>query len=244
MYRERRGENKMVPIVIAGIILAFLSIDVIIQTVQHRRGKQVHGFFIPDPIEEAVPLNFGRMLDCLRGFGIAPAHNVFVHSGHTWAGIEQSGEAVVGLDSFVKRAIGKVDEVEFPQVGQKVRQGEKLLVVHQGNRVAEFVAPIDGVISAVREIPAHLSDLRSSDWICRIKPNNLAANLKVLRIAEDAVKWMYEELFRLQELVAMQIPRLQTVGVTMQDGALALDNLLETLDDDAWNQFQTRFLKS
>lgn len=234
----------MVPIAIAGIILAFLTIDVIIQTVQHRRGKRMHGFFMPDPVEEAVPINFGRMLDCLKGFGIAPAHNVFVHSGHTWAGIEHSGEAVVGLDSFVKRAIGKVDALELPKVGQKVRQGEKLLAVRQGNRAAEFVAPIDGVVSAVKEMPVDVSDLKSADWICRVKPNNLAANLKVLRIAEDAVKWMYEELFRLQELVVMQIPRLQTVGVTMQDGALTLDNLLETLDDDAWNQFQARFLKS
>jgi glycine cleavage system H protein len=235
----------MVPVTIAGIILAFLGIDVIIQSIQHRRGKPVRGFFIADPAEEAepVPVNYGRMLDCLKSFGIAPPQNVFLHSGHTWAGIEQSGEAVVGLDSFVKRAIGRVDAVELPLVGQKVRQGERLLAVRQGNRVAEFVAPVDGVISAVNEMPASAADLRKAEWICRMKPSNLAANLKVMRIAEDAVKWMYEELFRLHELVAMQIPRLQTVGVTMQDGAVALENLLETLDDDAWKQFEERFLK-
>ncbi len=234
----------MVPIAIVGIILAFLCVDVVIQTIQHKRGRQIHGFFIPDPAEASpAPLNYGRMLNCLRGFGIAPPQNVFVHSGHTWAGVEQSGEAVVGLDSFVQRAIGKVDGIELPKVGEKVRQGQRLLAVRQGDRVAEFVAPIDGVISAVKDMPARLSDLKAADWICRIKPSNLSANLKVMRIAEDAVKWMYEELFRLQELVATQIPRLQTVGVTMQDGALALDHLLETLDDEAWVQFQQHFLK-
>ena len=83
----------------------------------------------------------------------------------------------------------------------------------------------------------------NSDWICRIKPNNLAANLGALRIAEDGVKWIYEELLRLQEMVVMQMPRLQTVGITMQDGPLALDNLLEALDDETWNVFQNEFLK-
>ncbi|RJP19698.1 MAG: hypothetical protein C4520_12530 [Candidatus Abyssobacteria bacterium SURF_5] len=235
----------MVPIAIAGIILAFLVIDVIIQTVQHRRGRRVHGFFIPDPADEvSPPVDYGRMLDCLKRFGIAPPHNAFVHSGHIWAAVEQSGEAVVGLDSFVKRVIGKVDAVELPRVGQAVHQGERLMAVHRGNRIAEFVAPVDGVITEVKEVPAPVSDLGGTDWICRIKPSNLSANLKVLRIAEDAVKWMYEELFRLHELVAAQIPRLQTVGVTMQDGALALDNVLQTLDEDAWNQFQRQFLKS
>jgi glycine cleavage system H protein len=234
----------MVPVAIAGIFLAFLAVDVVIQTLQHKRGKRVHGFFIPDPAEDvsAVPLNYGRMLQCLKSFGIVPPQNAFLHSGHTWAGIEESGEAVVGLDHFAKKAIGKVDGIELPLVGQKVRQGERLLAVRQGNRIAEFVAPVDGVISAVKDMPARIFDLKAADWICKINPSNLSANLKVLRIAEDAVKWMYDELFRLQELVARQIPRLQTVGVTMQDGALALDSLLENLDEDAWKQFQEHFL--
>jgi hypothetical protein len=65
-----------------------------------------------------------------------------------------------------------------------------------------------------------------------------------MKFAEDAVKWTYDELSKLQELVAMQIPRMQTVGATMQDGPLALDNLLEGLDDETWDMFQERFLKN
>jgi hypothetical protein len=65
-----------------------------------------------------------------------------------------------------------------------------------------------------------------------------------MKIAEEAITWIHDELFRLQELVVMQMPRLQSVGATMQDGALALDNLLETLDDEAWNMFEERFLKT
>ncbi len=235
----------MVPVAIVGIMLAFMAVDVAIQTIQHRRGRRVHGFFIPDPAEEAsrIPLNYGRMVNCLKSFGIAPIQNVFFHKGHTWAAIDGSGEAAVGLDAFAQRIIGKVDKIHLPQIGQKVCQGETFMKVRQGNRTAEFVSPIDGTVTSVAGMtPQHGS--RLPDWVCKIKPSNLSANLSVLKIAEDAVKWTYEELFRLQELVAMQIPRLQTVGVTMQDGGIALDNLLENLDDEAWKLFNERFLKS
>ncbi|GAB4331508.1 MAG: hypothetical protein Kow0099_02810 [Candidatus Abyssubacteria bacterium] len=234
----------MVPIAIAGIALAFILVDVTIQFIQHRRGKVVYGFFIPDPPEPdmAQPANYGRMLECLREFGIAPVHNAFMHPGHTWAAVEESGQAAVGVDAFARSAIGRIDEVSLPRVGEEVRQGERLFSVRQGGRVAEFVSPINGTVTALNE--AAKGHGLAAGWLCRIKPSNLSKDVKTLRIAEDAVKWMYGELFRLHELVAGQIPRLETVGVTMQDGAVALDNLLESLDDESWKLFRQRFLQN
>ncbi len=236
----------MVPLAIVGIILAFLAVEIAIQFIEHRRGGEVYGFFMPDPIGEAshLPANYARMVDCLRDFGIAPPKNAFLHRGHSWAAIAESGEAEIGLDAFARKAIGRVDEVELPAMGRSVRQGEKLFAVRQGSRVAEFVAPIDGIVSSVNDTLSRRRDLDSSGWVCKVRPSNLSANLKVLKVAEEAVRWIYDELFRLQELVAAQMPRLQTVGVTMQDGALALDNLLETLDDEAWKLFRERFLEN
>ena len=77
-----------------------------------------------------------------------------------------------------------------------------------------------------------------------IEPENLSISVKAMKFAEDAIKWTYDELSKLQEMVATQIPRMQTVGATMQDGPLALDKVLETLDDETWNMFQDRFLKN
>lgn len=236
----------MVPVAIVGMILAFVLVEVAIQVIERRRGREVYGFFMPDPVEEPshLPMNYARMVDCLRDFGIAPPKNAFLHRGHSWAAIEQNGEAEIGLDAFARKAIGRVDEVELPEMGRKVRQGEKLFAVRQGSRVAEFVAPIDGIVSSVNDTLSRRQDLDSSGWVCKVRPSNLAANLRTLKVAEDAVRWVYDELFKLQELVAAQMPRLQTVGVTMQDGALALDNLLETLDDEAWKLFNERFLEN
>ena len=234
----------MVPIAIVAIALAFLAVEIIIQAVETRRGKDVYGFFTPDPPEEAAqtPANYSRMAASLDAFDIKPPANVFLHEGHTWAAVEKSGEAEIGVDPLARKAIGKIDGVGLPNVGRKVRRGEKLFSLRQGMRAADFVSPVDGVVTEVNDSVARGAGMDSADWICKVNPRNLSDDLKALRIAEDGVRWIYGELSRRQEMVAMQIPRLQTVGVIMQDGGLALDNLLEALDVEAWEAFNEQFL--
>ena len=233
----------MVPIAIVAIIVAFIAVDMIIQHIKAGRGDEVYGFFMPDPPAytfDAGP-NFSRVVASLDAFGIRPPSNVFLHGGHTWISMEDSGEARIGVDGLARKAIGKVDTFDLPEVGQAVRQGERLFSFRQGNRTAEFAAPIDGTVTHLNKEGLRRED--PSEWVCKVTPSNFSKNLGALKIAEDGAKWIYEELLRLQELVVMQMPRLQTVGVTMQDGPLALDNLLESMDDEAWNIFQEDFLK-
>jgi len=232
----------MVPIAIVAIIVAFIVVDMIIQHVKAGRGEEIYGFFMPDPPEYVADTgpNFSRMVASLDDFGIRPPSNVFLHGGHTWTSVEDSGEARIGIDALARKAIGKVDTFDFPKVGQAVRQGDRLFSFRQGNRIAEFAAPIDGIVTHLNKGGLRRED--PSEWVCKVKPSNFSKNLGALRIAEDGIKWIYEELLRLQEVVAMQMPRLQTVGITMQDGPLALDNLLESLDDETWNIFQKEFL--
>jgi glycine cleavage system H lipoate-binding protein len=236
----------MVPLTIVGIFLVLLATDMVIQYIQAGRGEEVYGFLMPDPPLEkkpAVQLNFSRVVDSLANFGILPPSNVFLHDGHTWAAVDESGEARIGVTALARKAIGRINSLELPAVGQTLRKGDKLFTVRQGERTAEFVAPIDGTVSLVNENASQGADLNPSDWICKISPKNLSTNLKSLRFAEDSVRWIYDELLNLHELVAMQLPRLQTVGVTMQDGPFPLDNLLESFDDETWNIFENRFLK-
>ena len=236
----------MVPIAIAGIALAFLAVELIIQMMEAKQGKEVYGFFMPDPPMRVsdLPPNFSRMVSSLADFGINPPSNVFLHPGHTWAAVEGSGEAKIGVTALAGKAIGKIDGLVLPKPGQTIRQGEKLFSLRQGHRTAEFVAPLSGTIRSVNEALAEGGALDPSEWICKVQPENLSISIRALKFAEDAVKWTYDELSKLQELVAMQIPRMQTVGATMQDGPLALDNLLEGLDDETWDMFQERFLKN
>ncbi len=234
----------MVPIAIVTIALAFLAVEMIIQTVEARRGKEVHGYFMPDPpMPAVVPVNYERMAASLGEFGIRPPANVFMHEGHTWTSVKGSGRTEIGISAFARKAIGKIDGLELPEVGEAVKKGERLFALKQGARLAGFVAPIDGTIVEVNAAMAS-GGVDSSEWILKVEPDNLSDDIKVMKVAEDAVRWVYSELSRLQQLVSSQIPRLQTVGITMQDGGVALDSLFESLDDEAWNAFTDQFLKS
>jgi glycine cleavage system H lipoate-binding protein len=242
---KRKGEAKMVPITVVAVILAFLAVDTIIQYIKAWRGEEVYGFFMPDPpgkISEA-PVPVARMAATLTDFGIRPPANVFLHEGHTWTAVEESGEARIGIDALVRKAIGRIDALELPEVGQMVRQGQKLFALRQGERVAEFVAPIDGTVTSVNHRASSPGHMNSSDWICQVRPRNLSSELGILKFAEEGVTWIYQELVKFQGLIVAQVPRLRAVGVTIQDGPLALDSLLENLDDDTWRRFGREFLK-
>ncbi len=236
----------MVPIAVVAIILAFLAVDTLIQHIKARRGEVVHGFFMPDPPAEfpEAPVTLPRMAAALADFGVRPPSNVFLHEGHTWTAVEESGEARVGVDALVRKALGRVDALELPRVGQTVRQGQRLFALRQGGRVAEFVSPVSGTIVRVNGQALSPKDVSPADWICQVQPESLSADLGVLKFAEDGIKWIYGELLKLQELIVAQMPRLRAVGVTMQDGPLALNNLLENLDDDTWKMFKRQFLKN
>ncbi len=236
----------MVPIAIVAIVLAFLGVEMLIQAIEARRGKDVYGFFMPDPPKKAmsVPANYSRVVASLADLDVTPPAHVFLDKGHTWTAVEESGETGIGVSPLARKALGKVDGVELPEIGQRVRRGEKLFSLKQGKRAAEFVSPIDGTITMVSDKPSKGLAVDSADWICKVRPDNLSKDLKLMKIAEEGVRWIYSELFRLQELVAAQMPRLQTVGVTMRDGGIGLDSLLENLDDEAWKAFNEQFLKS
>ena len=164
----------MVPIAIVAIALAFLAVEMIIQVIETRRGKDVYGFFTADPSVKTP--NYLSKAASLDAFKIKPPANVFLHEGHTWAVVEESGDAEIGVDSLARKAIGRVDGVDLPKVGREVRRGEKLFSLRQGSRAAEFVSPIGGSVIEVND------SLESGDWICKVSPRNLSDDLKALKM--------------------------------------------------------------
>lgn len=172
---------------------------------------------------------------------------VFVDAGHTWVAVDPSGRTHVGLDDFIQRAIGRIDEVELPEVGQEFRQGEKLFAIRQGERRAVFTAPLDGVISSVNEsLTRHPEAIKANPyeqgWVCAVTPKNLARNLKRLFIAEEARAWLSQQLWRFQEFMAARPIEQMALGQVLQDGGQLTDGVLELMDEETWNLFANEFL--
>lgn len=178
----------------------------------------------------------------------APA-GVFLDPGHTWLHLTHSGTAHVGVDGFAQKVMGRIDGVELPAVGAEVRRGDKLFAIRQGDRTAVFNAPIDGVVKAVDEALARHPEAINADpyamgWICSLSPKNLAANLKRLRVAEEAKSWLKSEVERFQEFFAARPLENMALGQVLQDGGQPTGGVLELMDDETWNLFAEQFLRA
>jgi glycine cleavage system H lipoate-binding protein len=244
-----RGE-AMVAIFVVLTILIFLTIDHFVVRARRKRVAQgdlvQHVGLVPVSIDEnLLP---GRPRYPFHDKGFALPRGLFFDRGHTWVRLRSSGEVRVGIDDFAQALIGRIDTIEMPAVGQEVKRGAAIFGLKQGDRLAEFVSPVDGVVTALNE-----SLLRNAEavkqtpyqqnWLVTVMPRSLSASLKHLFIAEDAVQWLRGELQRFRDFVSGVAPQVSLVGETLRDGGQPVDGLLERMDGQVWERFQREFLR-
>jgi glycine cleavage system H protein len=128
----------------------------------------------------------------------------FLSAGHAWARIEPDGQVRVGLDDFARKALGPIEHVELPKMGESVGLGEPLFAVKRGDRPAHFAAPVGGRVMRVNGTLLDEPSLVSQSpylrgWVCVIQPTDLAGDLRALRIGQQVVAWYDEEIARLRE---------------------------------------------
>ncbi len=224
----------MVAIMVALTIIGFVVLDLVIQSVKVKRARQ----------EQLVRLDFSD-------FSVPV--NTFFYPGHTWVNILPSGEVRVGLDDFARKVIGDIEAVEIPSRGKALKQGEKAFTVKSGNKTLSFLSPVDGEVTGINNVmlanPVQAArNAYNSGWILILKPTNLAANLKIMKIAEEAVAWLKAEIRRFREFALGENlhfvkDELQyEVGRTSQDGGCLTEGMLGRMDEKAVRFFEEEFL--
>ena len=88
---------------------------------------------------------------------------------HEWIRLEEDGTATVGVSAYAVEALTDLVFIQLPDVGQKVKAGEKA--------VSDLYAPVSGEVVAVNvDLPQELEilgdDPYQKGWIMRIKPDN------------------------------------------------------------------------
>jgi FixJ family two-component response regulator/glycine cleavage system H lipoate-binding protein len=76
---------------------------------------------------------------------------VLISAGHCWASLADDGTAKIGVDDFARKLLGRVDAIALPEVGRNVKAGHALFSVSQGNRHAQFHAPLSGKVLKVNQ---------------------------------------------------------------------------------------------
>lgn len=128
---------------------------------------------------------------------------VFISKDHCWVGIDQDGNVKIGIDDFAKKLIGKIDDIEFPNLGMNVKVDQPLFSLKQGRRHVTFGSPISGNVTSINtDLDEDIETLDISpyeqNWICKIDAENLDTELKDLQIGNAAVSFYQNDIAKYQ----------------------------------------------
>lgn len=176
----------------------------------------------------------------LRSSEFAIPGGVFISKDHCWVGIDQDGNVKIGVDDFAKKLIGKIDQIEFPNLGMNVKVDQPLFSFKLGRRHITFGAPISGNVTAINsDLEDDIETLDVSpyehNWICKIDAEKLDVDLKELQIGNSAVTFYQKDIEKYQS----EIKKIKE-SRTDDDEHLFKGELAE-LDDYNFEKLTTEF---
>lgn len=222
------------------LVLLTVTAFITLECVMEKRRKR-------EREKREVPAPWGMLETAAVPAYRSPA-GLFYHSGHTWAHLNPTGEANVGIDDFAQGIIGAIERFELPPPGTVVRQGERAFSVVQKNKKIDFVSPIDGIVKSVNKAVTPDSAVVKRDpyvkgWLLTVEPVNLIQNLKKLKVGKEAFDWLERETKRFVEFLSLHAARPQEVGVTMHDGGLYIEGVVENIDGELLQILARKFFR-
>ncbi|RPI74202.1 MAG: response regulator [Ignavibacteriales bacterium] len=170
---------------------------------------------------------------------------VFISQGHCWVSMEQDGNVKVGIDDFAKKLIGKIDSIEYPNLGMVVKTGQPLFTVKQDNKTITFNSPVSGKVIKLNKPLQYDIELLNvtpydSNWVCEIDAEDIDTELKNLKIGKTAVSLYQDDI---EHFVEMRKKSLKPVKEGEYENGEIYYGELEALDEPNWNRVSTEFFK-
>jgi glycine cleavage system H protein len=168
---------------------------------------------------------------------------------HTWAHLETSGNARVGMDDFLAKLTGPVAFQPVRMPGDNIRKGELLALLTAQGKHLRVCSPVSGQIvegnPEVLEDSGQLTlDPFGKGWLFKVKPTQWTDETNTYFLGEKANEWISQELDRLKSWLSGSVegPDRLYSGVVLQDGGELIDQPLSELSAEAWKEFQEKFL--
>ena len=198
-------------------------------------------FLIADQVLQRVrDARLARVTDMSQATlpsGIALAAN------HTWVKEEGRGICAIGFDEFITKIVGTVETITLPRTGSMVAPDLAGAILRDGSRQLRVAFPVQGRVVAVNPKVLKSSAVASDDpygegWLVKVRADHHAV-WPSLRSGADAASWLRSQADLVKEFFAARVP--QPVHATMYDGGEPAQASLQTLDNDAWMEFQRSF---
>ncbi|TAK59098.1 MAG: hypothetical protein EPO24_08110 [Bacteroidetes bacterium] len=214
--------------VVATIIL-FLTIDWFV-----RRAK------------EKKPIAVPQQATVAKQFSIRTPEGIYFTPSHTWMNLFPSGKVRLGIDDFVGRMFEKPRVTFLKKAGERVAEGEPLLMLQEGEHALTVRSPIEcEILSENEELHEHSSlmyeSLFSDGWAYTIKPARFA-DLRSMMLGPDSRTWMNIEFARLRDFFARPFNQEQLSPVLLQDGGMPVAGAVKQMSKERCQEFEEEFL--
>ncbi|GAB4296244.1 MAG: hypothetical protein Kow0098_19260 [Ignavibacteriaceae bacterium] len=170
---------------------------------------------------------------------------VFISSGHCWASLAEDGTVKVGIDDFAKKLIGKITDIELPNLGMNVKKGQPLFTVRQENRSVTFNSPVSGQVAQINTLLKE--DIDSLDitpydknWVCVIDADNIDSEIPGLKVGKSAVNFYQDEIEHVKEVMNKLVIKKADEKNVSDNGEIHIGEL-EKLDDFNWEKITKEF---
>jgi len=215
----------MVALFVATMFIGFVLVDVVVQSLQARRAAVSAAADVP----WIVPKDF------------------YLSEGHTWFRPDSSVGVRIGADALLGHALGVVEKVVPPRLGDHVKAGQPLFHLKCQGRELEIPSSITGHVVALNSDLRKRPELVAKDpygagWICAVTPTQSDGGFEGMPSGEKATAWLEREFHRFREFLSMRLSPDLAINVTCQDGGLPTVGSLTQLDRGVWSAFEAEFL--
>jgi len=192
---------------------------------------------------------FRKSIGVLSASVLKIPQGIFYSKSHTWAYLEKSGMAKVGLDDLVLHITGEVGIRPLKTEGELIQKGELLAEMDQDGKLLKMYSPISGKVIHTNQALHTNRGILNNDpygkgWLYTIKPSEWVKEISSFYLADEAVGWMNKELDRYKDFLSTNMAKYnpgQAIAI-LQDGGELVDNSLSAMPTELWNDFQTEFL--
>jgi glycine cleavage system H protein len=192
---------------------------------------------------------FRKAIGVLSASILRIPQGIFFSKNHTWAYLEKSGTANVGVDDLLLHITGELRINQLKNPGDHVRKGELMAEMDQKGKSLKVYSPISGTIVRSNPELAMNPGLLNHDpygkgWLYNIKPSLWVEEIPAFVMADDATQWLSEELIRYKDFLALNMQKYSPDPsmLVLQDGGELSDNSLSGMPDEMWQDFEKEFL--
>ena len=191
-----------------------------------------------------------QAVQALTAGALSIPQGLFFSRNHTWLQLEKSGEARIGLDDFLVKVTGAVLIEPLKSAGDKVKKGEAIASISQGDKQLKVHSPISGLVSGfnagLTEDGALLAESPYDEgWLFTMEPEDWKKDTTGFLLGQETRSWMEGEIQRLKDFLSISFSKHNdsSMALVFQEGGELQMNPLTDLGSVVWNDFQNEFLE-